>query len=184
VLRRVIDILRLENVEVIPIGFSDHSGAVDFNLPVQFNGAPIAGLAHLATRRAPPAGLSAPVRFDRRRLVRCEVAPVDSMVSPELDISVVKVDVEGAELAVLRGGVKALARCAPTVICEVNPSLMEGFGYDIATLRRFMEELGYQTYWYGDSKLVSAISESQLPPNNWVFVHDRRRSKLAAIIAA
>ena len=49
----------------------------------------------------------------------------------------VKIDVEGAELAVLRGGADTLARCRPALLIEVHPQA------DYAALWAFLDALGY-----------------------------------------
>lgn len=181
VLRRVVRILDLSNVKVIPIGCSDYSGAAEFTVPIQANGAPIGGLAHLATRQDDRSGVTPSVKYKRKRLIRCDVAPLDNL-AVDADISFLKIDVEGAELAVLRGAVGILSRCTPTVVCEVNPWLMEGFGYDPDGLKQLVKDLGYSIYWYAHPNLVLPFEGAGGAPNNWILVHQNRINRLATII--
>lgn len=53
-----------------------------------------------------------------RRLTEVSVVTLDSL--DEAPANVLKIDVEGGELAVLQGAAKLLASYAPTVICEVT----------------------------------------------------------------
>jgi FkbM family methyltransferase len=51
----------------------------------------------------------------------------------------IKIDVEGNELGVLKGAAQTLGRVAPTVLASVHPQ----FGVDVAEVRRFFEAAGY-----------------------------------------
>lgn len=57
---------------------------------------------------------------------------------------VVKIDVEGAELGVLRGATAMLERSRPVVMFESAPE--ELLGYDKASLWAFLDDLGYAIY--------------------------------------
>jgi FkbM family methyltransferase len=72
-------------------------------------------------------------------------------------VDLIKIDVEGAELAVLRGGSKLLSGFnAPILICEFSEPPTRGFGHTTTSLRDFLETLGYQLFrWIPESeKLV------------------------------
>ena len=58
--------------------------------------------------------------------------------------AMIKIDVEGAELGVLRGGRKAIAGpgAAPAVFVEMHPSLWPGFGISPADIRAECDRLG------------------------------------------
>jgi FkbM family methyltransferase len=60
-------------------------------------------------------------------------------VEPDL----VKIDVEGAELRVLRGAERVLREVRPVILCEIHPHLMENLGDSEAELRAFLNRLGY-----------------------------------------
>jgi FkbM family methyltransferase len=55
----------------------------------------------------------------------------------------VKIDVEGGELGVLRGGAEALTRFRPFLYCEVYERWSSTFGYSSAELLSFVRSLGY-----------------------------------------
>ncbi|HYD85375.1 MAG TPA: FkbM family methyltransferase, partial [Opitutus sp.] len=58
---------------------------------------------------------------------------------PLLRPLIVKVDVEGAELDVLRGATHLLHRLRPTLLLSVHPQ----FGVDVAAIREFLALMGY-----------------------------------------
>jgi FkbM family methyltransferase len=59
-------------------------------------------------------------------------------------VDLIKVDAEGAEFSLLRGGQETLARYGPDVILEMANALFQQIGYDENTLLDFMSTLGYQ----------------------------------------
>ena len=64
--------------------------------------------------------------------------------------TLIKIDVEGAELRVLGGASETLATVRPTVVTELWGSenvregrrLLESFGYRVSTLRRWRDLVG------------------------------------------
>ena len=58
--------------------------------------------------------------------IRVPLRMIDDLVT-ESDVDVMKIDVEGAELGVLRGGEKMLARCRPVIMFESGPENVLGY---------------------------------------------------------
>jgi hypothetical protein len=65
---------------------------------------------------------------------------MDELVPAALPITLVKIDVEGAELQVLRGGVATLARCKPFVIFEHGKGAADCYGTTPAEVFDFLTE--------------------------------------------
>jgi FkbM family methyltransferase len=67
------------------------------------------------------------------------VSALDDLRGPEIDISILKVDVEGGELAVLEGAAATLASCRPHVFAEASErpafesirDFLSAFGYHV-----------------------------------------------------
>jgi FkbM family methyltransferase len=57
---------------------------------------------------------------------------------------VIKIDVEGAELAVLKGGRQTLTRGHAKVFCEIHPDQMQSCGGSVQELQSYLAELGYE----------------------------------------
>lgn len=55
----------------------------------------------------------------------------------------VKIDVEGGELDVLRGGERFFRHARPRIVLELNRPWMEAFGWSVADLRELSERWGY-----------------------------------------
>lgn len=80
------------------------------------------------------------------RTIPCETGgtvqglPLDDLLDPALDISLVKLDVEGADLHALRGMAGMLARCRPVLFIERHDS----YGcYTIGEMHGLLAGLGY-----------------------------------------
>jgi FkbM family methyltransferase len=120
----------LSNVRVVPMALGDHSYASDL-LPS------VRGLAspRLAEPRAVPSGAESAQRTSPARgSLKVQVVEGDPFVETEkLPVPrLVKIDVEGHEVAVLRGLRRTLAKPACQIVCcEVHPKLLpEGLNPD------------------------------------------------------
>lgn len=60
-------------------------------------------------------------RRDGIRRIKVPLRRLDSLISQELSIDVIKLDIEGAELAALRGAEQLISRCRPLILFESGP---------------------------------------------------------------
>jgi FkbM family methyltransferase len=74
--------------------------------------------------------------------IRVPVRRLDELVT-SADVDAVKIDVEGAELGVLRGAVGLLKKCRPIVMFESGPQEDDGLGYTKEALYEFLGANGY-----------------------------------------
>jgi FkbM family methyltransferase len=58
-------------------------------------------------------------------------------------VDLVKIDVEGAELQVLRGMSATLKRLRPKIITELSSSLLEAFSVTLDTVQEYFRDIGY-----------------------------------------
>jgi FkbM family methyltransferase len=182
-LRRVVRLLGLSNVTIVDKGVGEHSGTVSFSVPEQASGAPISGLAHMSTRDDQRPGREIQVGWDKMRQVEVEVVALDEFLPREIEVTFIKADVEGAELLAFRGARRLIERCHPTVLCEIDPWYLEGYGFAVAELLGFFDELGYAVYRYEAGRLCSMTDASEVSAANYVFIHPDRRSRFDALRA-
>lgn len=186
-LRLVIRLLGLQNIEVIEKGCSDQNGAVSFTLPIQDSGAISAGLAHIQTRYDERPGKEIHFKYQKTSSVVCEVVRLDDFLPGHAEISFVKCDIEGAELLALRGAEKLIERWAPTIVCEINPWFLEGFGISLGELLEFFAKRGYAMYRYdpipSGARKLKAIAPEEVVEDNYVFLHPRRKERLAPLLS-
>lgn len=74
-----------------------------------------------------------------RRQVTLDSYCQRNRLSPE----VIKIDVEGAELGVLRGARGTIARCRPKIFLSVHPRQIALLGEDVEDLRALIEDMHY-----------------------------------------
>lgn len=73
--------------------------------------------------------------------IRVTIRKLDDLVAAD-DVDVIKIDVEGAELSVLRGATAIIARCRPVIMFESAPS-HDGSSADKEALYQFFAEIDY-----------------------------------------
>lgn len=61
-------------------------------------------------------------------------------------VDLIKIDIEGSELYVLRGAIKTIRRFNPKIIFEAWPKNLEAYGLKVQDLYRFFNKIGYQIY--------------------------------------
>lgn len=61
-----------------------------------------------------------------------------------LEPDVIKIDVEGAEIDVLRGAVRTIGRSRPIIFLSVHPKHLRILGHDVSELNRVLDEMGYK----------------------------------------
>ncbi len=175
-LRRVIASLGLSNIELHEEGLAARAGIASFAVPVQPTGVTDAALAHLADRDDREDGTAA-------RIVEAPVVRLDDLVAGVDEVTLLKVDVEGGELGVLEGAVGLLERDSPTIVCEVDEGYLEGFGATPADIDDLLAARGYRRFSWDPGR---GVLDGPDPPrgarSNQVFVADRRRERLAAVL--
>jgi len=176
-------LLGLRNVTIVPKGCSDVTGTAVFRLPIQKSGAPGAGQAHMGRRNDERPGSEAQVRWDRTTKVECEVVALDDYLPRLENLSLIKSDIEGAELLAFRGAVRTIERHHPSVICEINPWFLDGFGLRLHDLVAFFTDRGYGLYRYTPAKkLAHVMSLDDVVEDNYVFVHADRVLQFAPLL--
>ncbi len=173
-----------DNVELVNKGCGEKAGRIEFTVPVQSGIAISAGLVHMAGRRDQRPGKEVHASFDKTKNVECDVVALDEFL-PDVDrVSLLKCDIEGADLFAMRGAKKLLAKHKPVVVIEITPWFLEGFGLTVNDVYGFFEELGYRCYRYDDGGRLVPTPASAIVEDNWVFVHPENAARLRGILPA
>jgi len=181
-LSKVVRLLGLKNVVLKPYGVADRPGVMHFSVPLQSNGHIMAGQAFIGGRNDDQGDRSQQVRWNRTKQVECLVTTVDSECLDAVDVSFLKVDIEGAEIFALRGARRTIENFRPTVLIEINPWFLDGFGVKIDDLINPFIELGYRLYIYdegqGNLKLIGNFD--QIVERNYLLIHSKFIDRFAA----
>ncbi len=148
-------------------GLGDAPGRFELHVPY-YKGVPFDGLASFKREEAaqflnPERLLGFDGRHQEIRTFECEVATLDSF---SLKPAFIKIDVQGLEPAVIRGGSAMFAAHKPVVLMENNKP-----DVDAAQLIG----LGYQPYAYVEDKLVVGTYGSL----NTFYIHQTKRDLFA-----
>jgi FkbM family methyltransferase len=92
---------------------------------------------------------------------------LDDEIGPEVQVDFVKIDVEGHEMSVLRGGASMFRRCLPPLLIEIEQRHLNGAIEDVF---HYIQELGYHLFY---------IDEHALRP---IADFDLERDQLAKVV--
>jgi FkbM family methyltransferase len=127
------------NVTVHDLALSDHAGTAELKIPLD-HGRRAYGLATLEAR--PPA--------DEWTICPVPLARLDDVLGADIEVGFLKVDVEGHELAVLRGAEQLIRRCRPTLLVECEERHHAG---GTTALFAYLNGLGYSGGFLRDGNL-------------------------------
>ena len=94
-----------------------------------------------------------------------QAATLDELVADEPRIDFIKLDVDGHELAVLKGARATLARCQPPILIELCPQVCVEHGHTFADLVQEITSAGYRFEAFNGRALPSdpAALEALIP---------------------
>jgi len=88
--------------------------------------------------------------------LQVDVSTLDSLCANSSRLDFIKIDTEGGEVDILRGGDKTLRSLRPILSVEYGAAGYEVYGHERATLFRLAEELGYGLFDLFGNALASA----------------------------
>ncbi len=78
-------------------------------------------------------------------------------------VDCLKIDVEGAELAVLKGGLKTIATFRPKILVEINKESCNAAGYEATELVHFLENQHYNLFTIGLRGKLTPLKKDAIP---------------------
>jgi FkbM family methyltransferase len=158
ILQRALAWNHIGNVEVVPMGLSDAPAVSTLTTPIKRRGGVGFGLAHLGDHQSGGEAFEQTVElttldgfFESRGLARLDF---------------IKADIEGWETHMLRGGIKTVAACRPTLFLEINEQSLARAGSTPAQIWALLEPLGFRALMAPDFVAVSRFSG----PADYLFV--------------
>jgi FkbM family methyltransferase len=157
----------LQNITIRSEALSDNSGEAIFYVPA-FTGSGGGSLQDLH----PEEGES--------QKFQVSMMPLDSLNLKRIDL--MKIDVEGAELSVIRGGIDSISVSRPTIFIELLRKWMSPFGSSPQDVSELLTKLGYLIFEITEEQLreVSIVSD-ETSATNFVFVHESRTGHLSIL---
>jgi FkbM family methyltransferase len=170
-LKRNISLNNLENIEPICIGLLDHEDHLNFLFAPDVSGATSLRLAGQSRGRTPI------------QSVVCRTTTLDLFcTSRSVAPSLLKIDVEGAELMVVQGGRKTLQHHTPIILMELLRKWSRKFGYHPNDVLALLAEHGYSAWVFtndGKLQICPQVTEETVQ-TNYVFMHPQKHAEVIA----
>ncbi len=166
-MKKNVEINRLENVSVQVMALADFDGQIDIYIPMDV-GFPTGSSTVAGYREA-------------SRIIQVRAMRLDTYVSLHniRELSLMKIDTETTEPAVLTGGLNTLKKFQPVIICEVQPNKTE------SELHRILDDLEYEYFHITSSGLIKKnriVGDSTGTHLNYLFVPASRKSSLMGVL--
>lgn len=170
VLKKNIQLNKLDNIEPIGMGLFNEEAELSFLFAPDVSGATSLKLTGQSR------GASA------IQNVVCKTTTLDTFCAArDVVPTLLKVDVEGAELMVLQGGEKTL-QYTPIILIELLRKWSREFGYHPNDVFTLLERYGYRAWVFAaDGKLepCAQVTE-QTVQTNYLFMHPQRHAEVIA----
>lgn len=145
ILQRVKKLKRLNNVTIIPSGLGAKEQEITLNIPVKRGRSMGFGLSHLGKQDSTRQYLE-----EKIYLTTLDKA-VTELGLERLDF--IKVDIEGYELNMLRGGVETIKKFRPVLFIEMIDHFLRRNGDSLASAWEFLHDLGYEAHTFKGATL-------------------------------
>jgi FkbM family methyltransferase len=153
-LRKNIQLNQATNIAIEECALSDRAGLVEMFVPTNM-----------------PTAASTADLFQSGNPLKIQTRPLDDIVHQRgLIPNLIKIDVEGNELAVLKGAETTLRRYRPTVFCEMLRKWTAAHQYHPNDTIQFMASLGYECR-YGQPPVLTRLERmtDEVQATNFVF---------------
>jgi len=159
------------HVTPVRVGVSDAPGSASIQVPQA-----MAGAASLHLSR----------EYDDELTETIALTTLDALADEfRIEPDVIKIDVEGAELLVLRGGVETLKRNRPAVLAEMLRIHSAPFGYHPNEIIDLMDSLSYRCFSStGDHWEPFTSMTADTVETNFLFLHTDRHAELVTQLSS
>lgn len=76
---------------------------------------------------------------------------------PKIDL--IKIDIEGADLLALNGGIDCINTCRPVILTEWNQTNIKPYGFTNYDLMKFVGDLNYEIYYLPEARRITSLVE-------------------------
>tara|TARA_B100001250_G_C19780270_1_gene781542 strand:+ start:1022 stop:1846 length:825 start_codon:yes stop_codon:yes gene_type:complete len=153
ILKRVISIFKLKNVKLINKGCADKNGTIDFSIPLQKNGTISAGLAFIDMDKRDREIRLKKSTYSSYTTQKSEIIKIDDYLKDLNKLSFIKVDVEGADLLVLKGAINNIKKFKPIIMIEIEDRYIDSYNISREDIKSFFDKLDYEIFCYEEDSL-------------------------------
>ena len=113
-------------------------------------------------------------------LIQCQFIKMDDYVLENnvIKIDFIKIDIEGAELLALKGGLYSIKKFLPILFLELLRKWSANFNYHPNDVIKLLRDLGYSCYSIGKTLIkIDSITDDTLA-TNFYFFHDSKHKEV------
>lgn len=170
ILEKNFEINNLKKDNLFNIGFSEENGESKF---------------YCASGELVSASLKNIKESDDVEVINCTIRKLDDFVTAtNSKVDVIKCDVEGAELLVLKGGYETLKRDTPIIFIEMLRKWSAQFNYHPNDIIDMLFEIGYRCFAIENFKLIEIFTvNDDTVHTNFIFLHsEKHKDKIKSAI--
>lgn len=170
ILEKNFDINNLKKDKLFNIGFSEENGESKF---------------YCASGELVSTSLKNIKEVTDVEVINCTIRKLDDFViETNSKVDVIKCDVEGAELLVLKGGYETLKRDTPIIFIEMLRKWSEQFNYHPNDIIDMLFEIGYRCFAIENFYLIEIFTvNDETVYTNFIFLHsEKHREKIKSVI--
>lgn len=163
-LNRIIRSLKINNVSLHNLAISDNTGHIEIAIPENSSGMEVLSRSRIE--------ISSGNESSENTLIQTIASQtLDQFVTLNniQKVNLIKCDVEGAELLVLKGSQKVLQEHHPALILEIEQRHTTLFNYLPEDIQSFLSELGYSIYIFDGNNLLPT-EKINSEENNYIFL--------------
>ena len=143
-----------QNHHILPYALSDHSGTSQFHY----------------VKNAPAYSGILKRKYDIRQpeveTIQVDLRKIDEIIPSDIPVRLIKIDVEGAEMSVLKGGVQTINKWKPLIMFEFGIGASDIYGTDPDEMYHFFSKMSYVIYtlesWLKGSEFLTSEEFSLL----------------------
>ena len=173
--RSILHSFKCRNVQLFQLGVGEKEEIKTFKIPTLDFGGPDTGLAFNGDRKF----------LEHQSYTFCEVKIVDldTLLLSKLNrLSFIKIDIEGAEYFALKGMEKILQQFHPTIMIEICPDYVKGYGIDFSLFENYLlEHLGYCAFIFNKER-NKLVFQQQLVDSNYILIHHTKVKAFSHLI--
>jgi FkbM family methyltransferase len=157
ILEQVLQLNHCQNVRVIPMALGREKSKVSFILPDKPGAS---GIGYVASGNC----------SETSKSIEVDCGTLDGMASTIGTARIIFIDTEGAETAVIDGGMAFLRTEQPYLVLEASPQLLLRAGSNLGELFLRLKALGYETFAISRFGLMEVKEPSIARATNWLCV--------------
>jgi FkbM family methyltransferase len=157
-----------KNIFLIPLGLSSRCGKAVF---YQAQGI-WTGFNSLRPPRYPKG-----YKVKTKKIV-VDLVTLDSLVSSKSLPALIKIDVEGAEYSIVKGGKKMIMTNPPLLLMELEDQRSKAWGYKIRDLVQYLQKFGYLLFRITERGYLTKIKKESVYEGNYFLVPKKSVGKL------